>query len=120
MRMRPLLISCHRSRARVRDREADPEGAPLPLRRFDADPAAHHVDHPLRDRETEAAALLLARLAAAVEALEDALQLPRWNSGTGVKNLQDHFSFAVVAAANSNGAGRRGVLEGVGEEADHH
>src|SRR3954449_4521603 len=99
MRMRPLLISLgHRGRARFRDREADPEGAPLPLHGLDPDPAAHHVDHPLRDRQAEAEALLLARLAAPVEALEDAFELCGRNAGTGVDDLQNHFPFAVMAA----------------------
>src|SRR6478752_4223837 len=122
--MRPLLIgdpsSCDRGWARLRDREAHPEGAPLPQYRLGADPAAHHVDHPPRDRQAEAEALLLARLAAPVEALEDALQLPGGDAGAGVNYLQDDFALFVMTAANGNGAGRWRVLEGVGEEADHH
>src|ERR1700750_458591 len=112
MRMRPLLISDplgHRRRARFRNREADPEGAALPLHRLDADTAAHHVDHPLRDRQAEAEAFLLARLAAAVKALEDAPELCRRDAGAGVDYLQNHFPFAVMAAANGNGTGRRRV-----------
>ena len=93
---------------------------PSPSTELGADLAAHHVDHPPRDRQAEAEALLLARLAAAVEALEDALDLRRGNAGSGVDHLQDHLPLAVAAAANGNGAGGRRVLEGVGEQADHH
>jgi hypothetical protein len=59
----------------VGDGQADPEGAALALDRAGADLAAHHVDHAAGDRQAEAEALLLARLVAAVEALEDALDL---------------------------------------------
>src|SRR3954452_9224624 len=121
MRMRPLLIaSCHRGRARLGDREADPEGAPLPLHGLDPDPASHHVDHPLGDREAEAEALMRAGLAAPVEALGDAFELRSRNTGAGIDDLQDHFPLAVMTAANGNGAGRWSVLERVSEQADHH
>src|SRR5260221_246881 len=112
--------SGHRGRARLGDGEADPEGAALPLDGLGADLAAHHVDHAAGDRQAEAEALLLARLAATVEALEDALDLRRRDAGSSVHDLQDDLSLAVVAAANGNGAGGWRVLEGVGEQADHH
>ena len=49
----------------------------LPTPSSDSTPisSAHHVDHPLGDREAEAESLLLERARAAVEALEDALHL---------------------------------------------
>ena len=93
---------------------------PSPSTEVGADLAAHHVDHAPGDRQAEAEALLLARLAAPVEALEDALDLRRRDPGSGVDHLQDHLRLAVAAAANGNGAGGWRVLEGVGEQADHH
>ena len=57
---------------------------------------------------------------APVEALEDALDLRRGNAGAGVDHFQDDLALPVVAAANGNGPGGRRVLEGVGQQADHH
>src|ERR1700679_2781836 len=104
--MRPLLIfalyicpghpcSGDRGRARLGDRQAHPEGAALAEHGVGADLAAHHVDHPPRDRQAEAEALLLARLAAAVEALEDALDLRRRYAGSSVHDLQDDLRLPV-------------------------
>src|SRR3954447_17149412 len=120
--MRPLLIvflpgsssSRHRGRARLGDRQADPEGAAFALLGGGAHLAAHHVDHAAGDRQAEAEALLLARLAAPVEALEYALDLRRGDSCSSVDYLHDHVPLAVAAAANGNGAGGWRVLEGVG------
>src|SRR3954454_20699595 len=72
--------SGHRGRARLGGGEADPEGAALALDGVGADAAAHHVDHAEGEWQAEAESLLLARLAAAVEALEDALDLRRRNA----------------------------------------
>ena len=41
----------------------------------DADLAAHHVDHPLRDREAEAEALFLTGVRATKESFKDAVDL---------------------------------------------
>src|ERR1700710_795383 len=128
MRMRPLLMfalyigtwSGDRGRARLGDGEADPEGAALPLDGVGADLAAHDADHAAGNRQAEAEALLLARLAAPVEALEDALDLRRRDPGAGVDYLQDDLCLSVMAPAHRNGAGGWRVLEGVGEQADHH
>ena len=64
---------------------------PRPSLGFDADLAAHHVDHPLGDREAESEALALERAAAAIEALEDAIALLRGNprpvSSTSITTL---------------------------------
>src|SRR5690242_18190651 len=108
--MRPLLIrflrpSGHRGGGRLRERQADPEGAALALDGVRADAAAHDVDHAPGDRQPEPEALLLARLAAPVEALEDALDLGRGNSRARVDHLQDDFPRAVMAAANGNATG---------------
>src|SRR6188472_719649 len=98
-RMRPLLISGHRGRARVGKGKADPEGAALALDRGGADLAAHHVDHAAGDRQAEAEALLLARLATTVEALENALDLRRGYACACIDDFQDHVRLAFAAAA---------------------
>src|SRR4051794_32153213 len=87
MRIRPLLISGHRRRRGLGDRQADPEVAALSLDRGGADLAPHHVDHAAGDRQPESESLVLARLRAPVEALEYALDLGCGYSGSGV----DHF-----------------------------
>src|SRR5438128_2501627 len=120
--MRPLLIaspfperedSCDRGRAGLVDGQPHPEAAAFAEDRFGADLAAHHVDHATGDRQPEAEAFLLAGLAAAVEALEDALALRRRDPGAGVDYLENYLCLAVMPGANRNGAGRRRVLEGV-------
>src|SRR6476469_9740175 len=122
--MRPLLIagprSCDRCRARLGGREADPEVASLALDRGGADLAPHHVDHAAGDRQAEAEALVLARLRAPVEALEDALDLCRGYAGSCVDHFHHTVALAIEAAANGNAAGGLRVLTGVGEEADEH
>ena len=63
---------------------------------------------------------MLARLRAAVEALEDALDLRRGDPCSGVDHFHHHLPLAVEAAANGNAAGGWRVLTGVGEQADQH
>src|ERR1700710_319235 len=120
MRMRPLLMFALYIGTWSGDGEADPEGAALPLDGVGADLAAHDADHAAGNRQAEAEALLLARLAAPVEALEDALDLRRRDPGAGVDYLQDDLCLSVMAATHRNGAGGWRVLEGVGQQADHH
>src|SRR6476619_3267558 len=120
MRIRPLLISGHRRRGGFCDREPDPEVAALSLDRGGADLAAHHVDHAAGDRQPEAEALVLARLRAAVEALEDALYLSCGYAGSCVDHFHGPVLLAVATAANGNGAGGWRVLTGVCEQPDQH
>src|SRR5690242_13982534 len=110
--MRPVLMLfvlrsclCDRGRAGLCDGQADPEGAALAEGGVGADLAAHHVDHAPRYRQAEPEALLLARLAAPVETLEDALDLRRRDPGPGVDYLHDDLALSVMPAANGNGAG---------------
>ena len=94
---------------------------PRPSSEETLDLAAHHIDHPLGDREAEPEALALQRTAAAVEALEDAILLRR----RGFQFLCPRPRSRPVTpppdvSAKGNGAGRGGVLEGVGQQADQH
>ena len=93
---------------------------PSPGLRAEADLAAHHVDHPLRDREAEAEALALERGRASVEPLEDAVLLFGGNPLACVLDLDRHGLLLPPRGAKGNRAGRRGVRAGVGEQADHH
>src|SRR4051794_6279822 len=122
--MRPLLIrslaprsSCDRGGARFGDGQPHPEGAALALDGVGPDFAAHDVDHAAGDREAEAEALVLARLRAAIEALEYALDLGRGDSCSSVDHFDDHLGLGFEAGAYGNAPGGWCVLAGVCEQA---
>src|SRR5262249_60353174 len=102
-------------RRRLGRAEADPERAALAGLRSKPDLTAHHVDHPLRDRQTQAEAVALEDRRAAIEAIEDPILFLRRDSLPGVLYLDGHGVVSPARGAKGNRARRRGVRAGVAE-----
>ena len=105
----------HRARSRYRGRRRAlrrharcTQKVRPPPPRFDSELATHDVDHSPCDREAETEALLLERARAAIEALEDALDLIGRDPGAGVGDLDPYLVDAARERAQGDLARRAG------------
>src|SRR5687767_9007105 len=100
------MVSRREVSGRIRNRNREEETTALARCAFHRNPAAMAVDDPLDDRQTETSSLAASSLLLP-ETVEEARNMVRRNSGSRIRNPEDHFARVRFCADHDGATARR-------------